>query len=305
MPDRVADLGAIATALREAFPELGAIAPLRVLGGGFRSIAVETAGGMVFRVGKNSDAVAGHTREAHLLPALAPTLPVAIPAPRWYAGPSSALPFGAIGYPKLPGTVLQPGALGPVQGRRLAADLARFLLALHRIAADQVANLGLPEHLSPRALLGAIGADALPALRAELTRVEYERVRRWWDDLLADDDFSRFTPMLVHGDLWYESLLVDEGSGTLLGVLDWEDATIGDPARDLATQRHLGVNFAGAVLRGYREGGLGLEPSFERRVRRWWELRELDGVAFAARTNDEPELRDAIRKLRQGPILGT
>ncbi len=90
-----------------------------------------------------------------------------------------------------------------------------------------------------------------------------------------------------------------------MGVLDWENAAIGDPAQNLATQRHTGGAFAGEVLRGYHAGGLGLDASFDHRVRRLWELREFDGLVFAVRMNDDAELRDAIRKLRAGPILGS
>jgi len=65
----------------------------------------------------------------------------------------------------------------------------------------------------------------------------------------------------------------------------------------------VGTDFAGEVLRAKRASRLGLEPSLDNRVQRWWELRELDGVAWAIRTNDDAELEDAIRKLRARPIL--
>lgn len=302
--DANADLGALADSLRQVFPDLAPVAPLRVLGGGIRSLAIATATGIVFRVGKNGEAVAGHERELRLLPVLSASLPVAIPQPRWYAGPSERLPFGAIGYPALAGSIPQSGALGPQREARLAADLADFLLALHRVPLDSIATLGLPERTSSSAHLEALSADALPALRAELNRDEYDRVYRWWDALLADESLRQHEPRLIHADLWYENLLIDEDSGALVGVLDWEDAALGDPAQDLATQRHLGDSFAAKVLRGYCAAGLGRESGFAHRVRCWWELRELEGVAFAVCTNDEAELRDAIRKLRLGPILG-
>src|SRR3954454_12891331 len=105
------DLSALGLALRDAFPSLPSITPVRVLGAGFRNVNVETTGGLVFRIGRNAAAIEGHQMEAQLLPALAPHMPVAIPRPSWHAGPSSRFLFGVLGYPMLPGIPLAPQVL--------------------------------------------------------------------------------------------------------------------------------------------------------------------------------------------------
>jgi aminoglycoside phosphotransferase (APT) family kinase protein len=67
-------------------------------------------------------------------------------------------------------------------------------------------------------------------------------------------DYDRdhpYQPSLVHGDLWYENVLFDAEQDRLVGVIDFENASIGDPALDLATQRYLGEPFAGAVFDAY------------------------------------------------------
>jgi hypothetical protein len=46
-----------------------------------------------------------------------------------------------------------------------------------------------------------------------------------------------------------------------------------------------------------------LDATFAYRRRRLWELRELEGLAFAIRTADAAEIADALAKLRRGPIL--
>ena len=43
-------------------------------------------------------------------------------------------------------------------------------------------------------------------------------------------------------------------------------------------------------------------PGFERRLRRYWELREMGSVRHALR-HDPAELDDALRKLRAEPVL--
>ncbi len=55
--------------------------------------------------------------------------------------------------------------------------------------------------------------------------------------LLSDNRFCEYsgTPSLLHGDFWAGNLIWDQDQ--LVGILDWEDAAIGDPMCDLATAR--------------------------------------------------------------------
>jgi aminoglycoside 2''-phosphotransferase len=299
---RAESLVAIAAALAEAFPDLHPVAPLRPLGEGFRSRVVVTAGGVVFRIGKNGRAAAGYEREARLLPALAPRLPAAIPHPRWRAPPSAAFPFGALGYPMLPGVPLTPAAL-PAGAADLAADLAAFLRALHSITPDIAAPWGLPGARTAVPRWEAVRVATMPALAGALTRPEWRALDQWWDGFLRDEAGSCAPVALRHGDLWYENLLVDPAAARLSGVLDFEEVGFGDPAQDFATLLHLGPHFAGQVVAAYRAGGGDLGPDFARRLARRWQARELDGLYWAVLSADPGEFAAAVRKLRAGPIL--
>ncbi len=305
------DLDMIAATLRTAFPALD-VATARVLGGGFRSLVVETDGGVVFRIARNGDAADGYARETLLLPAIGPRLPVAVPAPRWHAGPSEGFPFGVMGYPKLHGRPLQPRDLAVGNAARIARDVAAFLVALHRVPPRDVAALGLPDPSDPgdwEVGWPRLRDEVMPALRGVLMPHEYATVERWWDGFLGDDAMRRYKPALCHGDLWYENILIDDrdaadGAATpVAGVVDFECAALGDPARDFATQLHLGAPFVHAVLQAYRELGGIPDDGVAYRVRRWWEAREFDGLAFALQHDDKAEFRDAVAKVRAGPIL--
>ncbi len=297
------DPARIGADLRAAFPDLASVTPIGLLGAGFRSIAVETDGGLVFRIAGNRSAADGHAKETRLLPALQGRVPVAVPDPRWHAGPSAAFPFGLIGYPKLPGAPLLPELLARADLPGLAARIAAFLLALHRFPPEEAAALGLPGPDDREAELAAMRAEVLPPLRAALTREEYRTVRRWWDTFLADRALRDYQPALIHGDLWYENVLVDSAARAVTGVIDFENAAVGDPAQDFATQLHLGEAFAALVLDAYRAAGGTLDARFLHRLRKLWELREFDGLHFAIRAADREEFDDAIRKLRAGPVL--
>lgn len=78
----------------------------------------------------------------------------------------------------------------------------------------------LEEHLSRCRVLGAIGAD------------DSDRAVRW----LLEGDWHQegATDRLMHGDAGPANLLVDD-AGQLAGLLDWEDAMVGDPIFELAS----------------------------------------------------------------------
>lgn len=73
-----------------------------------------------------------------------------------------------------------------------------------------------------------------------------ERARRLAGVTRAPDATDR---VLVHGDLCVSNLLLDPGSGTAVGAVDWAWAGVGDRHLDLAvTARSLARNFSGEVL---------------------------------------------------------
>jgi aminoglycoside phosphotransferase (APT) family kinase protein len=273
----------LAALLQHCFPELE-VAPLRVLDVGFGSTVVETAGGIVFRIARHARAAEGHAREWELLPQLVGRLPATVPEPRWRIEPNDEFPFGGIAYRKLAG---EPATAsdGSVE---LARDVAGFLSALHALR-DLKAQGAREDFLSLR-------ESIRPALAEVLSRHEFDRLERWWEELLGDTSLGDFVPALRHGDLWYENLLVVQGR--LAGVVDWSRAAFSDPAEDFAPLRHFGDAFADAALDAY-----GADRAIRRRADRHWELRELFGIRHCIELDDAAELADSIRKLRAGPIL--
>ena len=295
----------VSARLAIAFPELGGSVECRMLASGFRSTVVETGGGIVFRIGKNQAAAQGFAREARLLPTLVSRLPFVVPNPRWYSPPSTLFPFGVLGYRKLQGVPLSPDHLTSSHGSRPARCLAYFLVALHSFPVDEATALGVPRDGGAVAWLASIHDGVMPVLRLWLSEAEYARLEEWWLSVTADATLAHYKPVLRHGDLWYDNILVDEESGAVTGVLDFENAAVGDRAQDFATNLHMGTNFAGMVVEEYRRAGGTLDADCEHRMEVWWQLRDLDGVCFAVETGDAVELEDAIHKLRSGPVLGS
>jgi aminoglycoside phosphotransferase (APT) family kinase protein len=115
------------------------------------------------------------------------------------------------------------------------------------------------------------------ALRTRLTGDEYATVQAWWDDFIDDDALQQGPRCLVHGDLWWDNLLVDQGGENLLGVIDFGDAATIDPSYDFVPLLESGRSLLDACIRAYEaqvgcSGGGNSVPAvssvFERRSTR-------------------------------------
>jgi aminoglycoside 2''-phosphotransferase len=297
------DLQRLGDALAARVHDAGEIRPLRWLDAGYSSVVVESPGGVVWRIGRHAAADEAYRRERVLLPALAPWLPVAVPDPRWYVEPGEALPFGAIGSPRLQGEPVDPARFSGDQVRSFAVDVARMMLALHAFPVERAVALGVLARADARPTWYALRDATMPAMRLALSPAECARLAAFWDEVAGSDLWRVERPALVHGDLWYGNLLIDRSSGRLNAVLDFEEAAISDLARDFATLLHVGPEFTRAALNTYRAGGGSTGARLADRVRRHWELRELGGVRLALALGDSAELEEAIAKVRAGAIF--
>lgn len=127
---------------------------------------------------------------------------------------------------ELPGVPLRLETLRPGPG--LAAELGRALAALHEVPPAIAETAGVPVYTAPEyreRLLAevdeAAGTGKVPA-----------RLLRRWESALEDVALWRFTPTLVHGDLGPDRVLVHEER--VVGITDWTDSRVADPADDLA-----------------------------------------------------------------------
>lgn len=198
---------------------------VRPLRGGWAYWTFEVDGGWIFRFPRNPAVAAQTVKELSLLPLLAGKVGCAVPVPVW-RGTHRGRPF--FGYRKILGRPLDVQTIG--EHPNLAEELAQVLRQLHSFPT----------------------VDARQATSEEATaeswRGKYERL--WatardrvgpklnvWASQAMDERFAEFVanlhfaPALVHGDLVPEHLLVDD-SGHLAGIIDWEDASVGDPAID-------------------------------------------------------------------------
>jgi aminoglycoside phosphotransferase (APT) family kinase protein len=131
----------------------------------------------------------------------------------------------------------------------LARDLGTALTQIHSVSAEAAARSGID--------------------------------RPEWDDYRGPVHF-------IHGDFSPDNLMVDRGTGRLIGVIDWGNAAIGDPALDfvpLVLWR--GWDFARAVVKSY---GLSTGHDFVGRIRRKAQIQALQWLTDTVKRQADPEL---------------
>ncbi len=297
-PTSADDLDRLASVFERHLPDLRPLRPLSVLGRGFRSVAVETPGGVVLRVGQSPDAANDYAKEWRIGRFLAGHVPDLLPEPRWYIEPCPDFPHGALGYRKLPG---DPPVWGVDPGAPFARDLGAFMACLHQLPVTEARAAGVPQVDSYRRLQGARDV-VTPMLAVRLPPAARARIEAWWAALAADR--RMLTPRLAvcHHDLWHDNLLRSV-SGRLSGVLDIAHVEVGDPAHDFSAPRYFGEAFMAELISAYRAAGGNFDASDAYRAQRFHEGRELGGLAWAIEHDDEQEIDDAIEKIGRGPLF--
>ena len=215
-----------------------------VLGEGLDNAAHEVNGELVVRESKEADPAKraeSIRREAGLLIAVSRISTLAVPE-LVFADPQA----GALAYRKLPGLPLIDHPVA--EPALLAPDLGRFLGRLH--GTPQGKFEGLVEWC--RYPLKAWLEDAEEDYMGVSGRLPAPARRRIEGFLGRTPPAEPQTLAFCHNDLGAEHVLVDVEANAVTGIIDWTDAAITDPARDLAlVYRDLGPEVCRLVLAHY------------------------------------------------------
>jgi aminoglycoside phosphotransferase (APT) family kinase protein len=244
--------GQVPDVVRAALPGLQ-VRSVVLLGQGLDNLVYEVNGTLVVRFSKEPDPARRArliSSEAGLLAAVADVSPLPVPEPV-FTDPE----HGCWAYAKLPGVPL----LGLPLVQRLAhapaaaAELGRFLAALHATPARKMARLVGPDEVplagwrDEAAVSYATVTGAIPASR----RGSVEAF------LAARPPKDGGTLVFSHNDLGIEHTLVVPATGAITGVIDWSDAALTDPARDFGLLfRDLGPAALTAALTSYQAGDI-------------------------------------------------
>lgn len=194
---------------------------------------------------------------------------------------------------RIPGAPLESEVLqDPAVAESVAAQYATLLTALATAGADEKARAALPH--APRDQWQQFATG----VRAELFGLmSYDGRRRAERELAALDGLPHLTTAVVHGDLGAENVLWETADRRprLSGVVDWDEAALGDPAEDLAA---IGAGHGEAVLsRVLALGGWSDSGTADRisAIRGTFALQQ---ALYAARDGDAEELADGLTGYR-------
>ncbi|HET7038119.1 MAG TPA: aminoglycoside phosphotransferase family protein [Thermomicrobiaceae bacterium] len=202
--------------------------PVRLLGEGQNNDLV-LSGEIVFRLRRYPGRDGSNAHEAAVLRAIAPHLPLAVPAPLDVAP-------DLLSYPLIPGEPLPRDRIPAQALPVVAAQLGRFLWQLHHapfpaVLQDERARFQPMrewEDLYERAR-----ASVYPLLSAAARR----HVTRHFAAFFERQRRLEIAPAVIHGDFGAGNILWEAREAReaqVTGVIDFSSAGVGDPAVDLA-----------------------------------------------------------------------
>jgi aminoglycoside phosphotransferase (APT) family kinase protein len=239
-PDAALDLEKLNTCLQALAPGLGAVADVRQFPGGYSNLTycLRNAEGQewVLRCPPKGHAIrSAHDmgREAKVLGLLRPHYE-RVPKVLLYVEDEAFMGFPFYLMERLEGLVLRPAnarqlAIDPAEMTRICTALVDNLALLHALDIEEtgLAQLGKPAQYVQRQVEGwskryaAAATDALP---------DMEQLADWLPRNLPPEQ----APAFLHNDYKYDNLMLHpQRLHEIVGVLDWEMSTVGDPLMDL------------------------------------------------------------------------
>jgi aminoglycoside phosphotransferase (APT) family kinase protein len=227
-PQRITvDAEQVRRLVEEQFPQWAGLPVQPVANGGWDNWTFHLGAGMLVRLPSASEYALAVDKEHRWLPALAPRLPLPIPAPLAKGKPGAGYPYSWSIYQWLDG---QPASADRIADPvRFAVDLARFLAALQSVDIADGPHPG-KHNWFRGGTLRTYDGEAQRALTALDGHVDVDLAREIWKTALDarwDGAESWF-----HGDVAEGNLLLNDGQ--LAAVIDFGTCGVGDPACDLA-----------------------------------------------------------------------
>jgi aminoglycoside phosphotransferase (APT) family kinase protein len=269
------------SAIARVFPELAGGNAVRIEGG-WTSETYEV-GDRIVQLARTPYAEETLRRQVMVLPKLAPLLGVAVPRPDLVSNAPVAM-----SYRKIDGVACDevPGGAWPEQ-------LGKLIRELHSVKPEAI-GIATKTMAAYREWLRADVAGFRVQLAPRLSVVERARADAMIAALLDDDRNWCFDLVVTHADLGPEHVLVSP-AGELVGVIDWEDVGVGDPAGDFAWWLHAMPAIAQRALAAY---GGPPDERFDVRARILFALMPWHEVDHGVATGDAEEVESGMAGVR-------
>lgn len=169
----------------------------------------------------------------------------------------------------------------------LVAEIGSAIAAIHGLTRGFVEDAGLPVLTSDdvRASSAALVERATRTGRLPIS------VQRRWESALDDVSLWQFQPCVIHGSLRLGNLLTN--GLAVVGVLEWGDLRVGDPARDMHWLQDLDARISRGVLAEYAEAVGGPDRQLRRRAALHAELEIARWLLYGVDADDDAVVADA------------
>jgi aminoglycoside 2''-phosphotransferase len=276
---------------RAAIETSSALRPERVsrIEGGWASDTFDVDGRWIFRFPRTDEVARGLEREIRLLPMLAKAVSFRVPSFE-LMGTHRGRPFA--GYEKIEG---RPLSTSDLDSDETCASVARALSELHHFPIGEARRiLGEAGTIEAwREDYEGLRAKAAAEVRPVIDDAIWDTVERGLDRFIDTLDFA---PALVHRDLGVEHLLVDE-AGRVAGVIDFEDASVGDPLIDFVGL--LNSFGSSAVQRIAAAYGRSLDAAAWHQMRFYAWMGSVHAIFYGLETEDASLVEGATTELRK------
>ena len=217
------DAALVRRLLADQMPQWSELPLRRLESSGTVNVAYRLGGDKLVRLPRSTDFAQGPQREARWLPTFAPKVPLEVPSYLAVGTPTEAYPshWSVLGW--IEGKPADSSTLHDLQ--EAASALGEFVVALRKVPTE-----GAPKDGNYRAF-GLAKADRDLRRWVEQLPIDIDRgaVLAVWESCLLAGEWNG-PPTWLHSDLRGDNLIAR--NGRLVGVIDWEGCTVGDPSAD-------------------------------------------------------------------------
>lgn len=258
---------------------------------GWDNFAIKVDNKYLFRFPKHPDAYNQIQREVEVLGSLKPCLPSTIKVPNYLAANlDTDYPF--VYYEMIPGQPLTLELYHNFTGTQkesLAQNIATFLNTLHSISPKSCPHL---EKVNPLKNYREFYQQVQTICFKYLTPAQQAKTDQLFNRYFDNPSFQNFTPAIIHGDLSENHILItDDG----IGIIDFGDVSVFDPAIDLSWFHLFDKNLFHGVLSKYSTLK---DPGFEHRICEFYiPIIPHYGIIYGEETHNPEMIRSELADL--------
>jgi len=260
-------------------------------GSGWTNYAVKADGKYLFRFPRNEEAYEAIRKESAILDILHNRLPGYIKVPDYqYVSLDGDYPY--VGYPLIEGSFLRKELFDSLSGAerdKILHGMSEFLRILHAVDYRDLPLAEVDPIKKYTEFYEKIEKICFPYFDAALK----EATMKLFDGFFHDPAMHNYTPVLIHGDLSDDHILIAEDG---IGIIDFGDLMVFDPAYDFIWAYCCSREFYDQLCRLY--GG---QPTadFEHRIRDFHMIRPpYDGILYASETRNRKMLEEELHHLK-------